>query len=468
MADQAGFLLSGDPVHSVDDYLLDRGGGQGAARADELGPQGVIDEVTRAGLRGRGGAGFPTGRKWATVAGRPGTHTYVVMNAAEGEPGTFKDRALLRHNPYQAVEGLAVAALAVGAREAFIGIKASFAEETARLTQAIDEFRAAGFGEHLPITGGQGPDEYLFGEETALLEVVEGEAPLPRLLPPFEHGLFATAPQLGWSAKAREPGHEHEHRSNPTLVNNVETLANVAHILAKGADWFRGTGTEQSPGTICVTIVGDVARPAVGEVEMGTPFGEALERVAGGPRRGGRCKAAFSGVANPVLPAGRFDVPLSYEAMESAGTGLGAGGFIVYDDTACMVAVAHTFSRFLYVESCGQCPPCKLGSAEITGAHWTRESGRGTEDDLDLIAGRLRTVTDGNRCFLAVEERQVVASILQAFPDEVAAHLAGGCPRPRPIPLPKLVDLRDGRAVYDERQARKQPDWTYADVATTA
>ncbi|HMC52037.1 MAG TPA: NADH-ubiquinone oxidoreductase-F iron-sulfur binding region domain-containing protein [Acidimicrobiales bacterium] len=457
----AGFLLPDEPVTSLSDYR-DLGGCRGLARAQEQGPELTIKEVRLAKLRGRGGGGFPTGQKWAAVREASGRHHYAVGNAAEGEPATFKDRAILRANPYQVVEGVAIAALAVGAREAFVGIKASFGPEREALTRAVQEMGAAGVLPGLTIAIAAGPDEYLFGEEKAMLEVIEGNDPLPRLLPPFLHGLFATAPQLGWEAHVPETGHVVGHETNPTLVNNCETLANVPHILARGAEWFRSLGTEESPGTIVCTIVGDVARPTVVELEMGTPLSGLIER-GGGPLPGRTLKAAFSGVANAVVRARDFGTPLTYEDMSGIGSGLGAAGFAVYDDTACMVEVARAFSRFLAVESCGQCPPCKLGSGQITAVLERLQAGRATEADVGRMGGSLRSVTDSNRCYLAVEEQVLVSSILQAFPEEVVAHLEAPCPLPRPILVPKVVSLEADQVVYDERQARKRPDWTYQD-----
>ncbi len=456
------FLLPSAPVTSLDEYLA-ADGGLGLAEAQKLGPAGTIEVIGRSGLRGRGGAGFPTGRKWSTVATAEGTHHYMVMNAAEGEPGTFKDRALLRANPYQVVEGLIIAAYAVGAVEAFIGIKASFEPESAALTRAVAEMQGAGICAECQITLVPGPDEYLFGEEKALLEVIEGRDPLPRLFPPYEHGLFATAPQSGWESTPREPGHPEQHESNPTLVNNVETLANVPVILARGADWFRGRGTEASPGHVVSTVVGDVVAPDVGEVELGTSLREVVDAIASGLPAGRQVKAVFSGVANPVLRGDHLDIPLSYEGFAAAGSGMGAAGFIVYDETACMVEVARAMSRFLYVESCGQCPPCKLGSEAVTVSLERIQAGAAAESDVAKIGSWLGKVTDGARCYLATQERQVVGSVLSAFPEEFAAHLEGPCPLPRPILVAKLVDLAGGVARYDERQARKQPDWTYAD-----
>jgi NADH:ubiquinone oxidoreductase subunit F (NADH-binding) len=314
-----------------------------------------------------------------------------------------------------------------------------------------------------PITLVAGPEEYLFGEEKALLEVIEGRDPLPRLFPPYEHGLFATAPQTGWESTPGEPGHPGRHESNPTLVNNVETLANVPVILARGPEWFRGRGTEASPGHVVCTVVGDVVAPDIGEVELGTSLREIIDAIASGMPAGRRVKAVFSGVANPVLRGDQLDIPLSYEGFQAAGSGMGAAGFIVYDETACMVEVARAMSRFLYVESCGQCPPCKLGSGEITEALQQIQAGNGAESDVAEIGSWLGKVTDGARCYLATQERQVVGSLLSAFPDEFAAHLEGPCPLPRPIQVAKLRDLTGGVARYDERQARKQPDWTYAE-----
>lgn len=457
------FLLPETPITSLDEYLADDIGGLGLRRAWEIGPSATIDEIGRAGLRGRGGGGFPTGRKWASIADQPGSQRYVVCNGAEGEPGTFKDRALMRANPYQLVEGILIAAYAVGAAGAFIALKASFEPELEAVTRAVQEMQAAGICTECPVTIVRGPEEYLFGEEKALLEVIEGRDPLPGLFPPYEHGLFATRPQMGWEAQALEPGRRGPQDSNPTLVNNVETLSNVPHILVRGSGWFRSMGTERSPGTLVCTVVGDVVSPGVAELEPGIPLGDVIQAAGGGLAPGRCAKAVFSGVANPVIIGDQLDVPLSWEGFEAIGSGMGAAGFIVYDDTACMIEVARSFSRFLYVESCGQCPPCKLGSGEITARLERIEAGVGTEADVDDIVAWLARVTDGNRCYLPVEERLVVESILRAFPEELAEHLDGrGCPLPRYLPLPKLIDLRDGKALYDERQARKLPDWTYA------
>lgn len=296
-----------------------------------------------------------------------------------------------------------------------------------------------------------------------MLEVIEGKPPLPRWFPPYEHGLFTSGPQEGWEAAGAAARGRGE-GPNPTLVNNVETLSNVPHILAKGADWFRSMGTTESPGTIVTTVVGDVVAPDVGEIELGTPLGAVIDAVGSGTTPGRTVKAVFSGVANAVVTADHLDVAVSYEGFSAIGSGMGAAGFIVCDDTACMVDTAYRLSRFLSIESCGQCPPCKIGSGQITTRLERLETGGGGDDDLAAIRGWLGRVTDGNRCYLAVEEQQLVSSILRAFPEEFVEHVElGACPRPGQRPIPKLLDLADGTATYDESFWHKRPDWTYDD-----
>jgi NADH-quinone oxidoreductase subunit F len=452
-------LLAGDPIRSLADYRA-AGGGEGLRAARALGPWRTAEEVTLSGLRGRGGGGFRTGRKWLSVleSSRDGERRFVVCNGAEGEPGTFKDRAILRHNPYQVVEGLAIAAFAVGATAAFLATKAAFAGEVAALQRALAEMTAAGLAGDVPISIVLGPDSYLFGEEKALLEVVEGEDPLPRRDPPYQHGLYASGPSSGWSARDDvDAGGE---AANPTVVNNLETLATVSHILGHSAEWYRELGTWDSPGTTVFTVVGDVARPGYAEVELGTSVREIIDRVGGGPLPGRRVKAVFSGVSNGALTADHLDVPATYEDLRAAGGGLGSAGFIVYDDTADMVAVARMFARFLHVESCGQCGACKTHSGAISEA-LARLEQRGDDADIEEIGARLRVVTDQNRCYVPVELQTVVASILRTFPEDFVAHLEGTPPPTRLYRLPKITDMVDGTVTYDPRIARKQPDWTY-------
>ena len=448
MSQLAGTILLADaPVSSIEAYL-DRGGGKARAAARDRTPDEVIEEIRRSGLRGRGGAGFPTGIKWRTVREDPCRTKFVACNAAEGEPGTFKDRWLLRANPYQVVEGLGIAAYAVGAERAFIGIKAGFQAEVQRLGDAMQEMAAHDLVGPVPMELVQGPDEYLFGEEKALLEVLEGSDPLPRVVPPWMEGLF------------RAPD-----SPNPTAVNNVETLANVPHILQRGAEWFRSFGTQDSPGTMLFTLCGDVRHPGVYELPMGFSLRELVYGVGGGPPPGREIKAIFPGASNTVISPEQFDTPLAFDAMGAVGTGLGSGGFVVFDDTACIVRATLAFSRFLYVESCGQCPACKHGTGAITELLERIDRGEGSETDVETILARALTVTDAQRCALPTGETLLAQSAVQVFGAEFAEHFGRGCPRPRDLLVPKIVDFDDrvGDFVYDERYARKRPDWTYAE-----
>jgi NADH:ubiquinone oxidoreductase subunit F (NADH-binding) len=459
-------LLPATPRGSLEEHRAG-GGGRALAVARELGPDGVLDALDAAGLRGRGGAGFPAGRKWRSVrAGGPAAgDRYVVVNGAEGEPGTFKDRPLLRANPYQVLEGLAVALAVVGAREGFVAVKASFTRELEVLERALTEASSAGMFGDVPVTLVAGPEEYLFGEEKALCEVIEGNDPMPRWLPPYLHGLFATTPQEGWSAAGTEPPREvpepGEVGSNPTLVTNAETLANVPLVLARGAEWYRGIGTAETPGPLLCTVVGDVLRPGVAEIEPGTPLGEVIERVGGGLAPGRAVKAVLSGVSSPAVGADALDAPVSYEGLAAAGGGLGSCGFIVYDDTRSMLSVARMVSRFLYVESCGQCRACKFGCGEVTRRLDGLARGDGELADLEVVGERLAGVTDQNRCFLGEEEQRVISSLLRRFPEDFVAPLEGA-PRLEDLPVPKIVDVDASGAVYDAAQMRKRPDWTYA------
>src|SRR6476619_6218161 len=271
-------------MQSLDDYLA-VGGGRALPAARGRGAAWVLDQLEQAGLRGRGGGGFPTAKKWRSVAnGGPELgDRYVVANGAEGEPGTFKDRPLMRTNPYQVLEGLSIAATVVRAREAFVAVKASFAPEIAALERALREMRDADRLCDVPVSLVGGPEEYLFGEEKAMLEVIEGNEPMPRWLPPYMHGLYATTPQAGWSAGVGPDDLDGSRTgSNPTLVTNVESLANVPLIIERGADWYRGIGTEQTPGPLICTVVGDVRHAGFGEVEPGTPLRAVIDRIGGG------------------------------------------------------------------------------------------------------------------------------------------------------------------------------------------
>ena len=447
-------LLEGTPVDSLREYES-RGGGQALRRLDEIGPDGVLAELETSGLRGRGGAGFPTATKWRSIAagGAEAGERFVVANGAEGEPGTFKDRALLRHDPYPLVEGVLVAARTVEARRAFIALKASFEVEAERVAVALAEVTSAGWAPGVQVDIVQGPDEYLFGEEKALLEVIEGEDPLPRMFPPYLYGLFTTNPQFGWSAGASGTDYRPD-GANPTLVNNIETLSTVPGIVRNGGDWHREFGTDESPGTIICTVSGDTVRHGVGEFELGTPASEVILQLGGGLPDGRALKYVLTGVSNPILRGEDVGTPLTYEHMEAAGSGLGTGGMIIYDDTTDPVELGLAVSRFLSVESCGQCPACKLGTLTITDI--LTEIGSATESRLFAqLSARLGNVADAARCFLPTQEQRVVASLVPDMRDPAMRSAW------RDLLVTKLVDLVDGRFVLDERQARKRPDWTY-------
>ncbi len=434
------FVLPTEPVVDVQEYLA-AGGGRGLQEAIRLGADATLEMIERAGLRGRGGAGFATARKWRSVRdGGPGRR-FVVVNAAEGEPATFKDRLLIRRDPYRVIEGAAIAALAVGAGTIYLATKRSYSREVRTLRDAAVAFTATGLLQQLSINIVEGPDDYLLGEEKALLEVIEGRDPLPRVLPPYELGLFASESPIGWESGSR-PVSGIASESNPTVVNNAETLAAAAHIMANGADWFRSMGTAGSPGTLIASVIGDVRRPGVHEVEMGTPFAE-LVALCGGALPGRSLKAAFSGVSNPVLTADAFDTPLTYEDFAAAGSGLGAAGFVVYDDTVNMASVALAMSAFLANESCGQCPPCKQGSLAITDHLAAICDGRADDRVLGALQALLASVTNANRCFLGAEEQIVVSSVFRAFPDDVAALLEHPGTALREITVPIHADIDD-------------------------
>ena len=465
-------VLPGRPVESLEDHV-DRGGGKGLDAARQVDAETLIAEVEASGLRGRGGAGFPTGTKWRTVAENRSAEltTTVVVNGAEGEPGTYKDRTLMAAHPYSVIEGALMAARAVAAGVVVFALKRSFTTVVERVRAAIAEVEAAGWSDGLTISVFEGPGEYLYGEETALLETIAGRQPFPRIAPPFRRGVVDVvgtdsdaASESGMSAPVEMADPADDTAAPPTLVDNVETLANVPRIIARGADWFRTEGTEKSPGTIVCTVTGMVRHHGVGEVLMGTPLREVIDEIGGGPLPGRRVKAVMSGVATGLLTGDLLDTPVSYEAMAEAGSGLGSGGFLVYDDTADITAVAAGASRFLAVESCGQCTPCKQDGL-ILAELWARLcANEATEADLAEITKRAATVADRARCYLATQHQVLASSILERFGDDVAAHLDGTAEAVEPALVAELVDISKGKATFDERHRDKQPDWTFDQI----
>ena len=335
----------------------------------------VLKELEDSGLRGRGGAGFSMGKK-ASFLPRGEMRKYLCCNADESEPGAFKDRELMQRNPHQLIEGIAIAALAADAGHAFIFIRGEYADQADILDDAVAEAYAAGYlgtnilGTHrdLELVVHRGAGAYICGEETALLDALEGKRGNPRLKPPFPavQGLYG----------------------GPTLINNVETLSNVPRIVANGAAWFRGYGTEQSPGTKVVSISGRVRRPGNYEVELGMQTRELIEGLAGGPLPGRELKAFFpGGSSSPVLTAAEgLDLPYSFEAMAEAGSMLGSGSIIVADDAVSIPRLALRTARFYHHESCGKCTPCREGTNWTTKMLERVVRGEATPMDLDIIA----------------------------------------------------------------------------------
>ena len=465
-------VLPPEPVLSLEEYLRRRGG-RGLENARQVEPEAIIDEIEASGLQGRGGAGFPAHRKWRTVRENRSAvlPTSVVVNGAEGEPGTFKDHTILRMDPYVVIEGALIAALAVGAERVVLGLKGRAGDVVARVRSALAEIEAAGWSPDITVTVHEGPDEYLYGEETALLESIDGRAPLPRLAPPFRRGVdemvesaddVGTGSGLSGHQEMAEPSNSTG--AAPALVSNVETFANVPGIIARGASWFRTEGTPDSPGTIVCTVSGSVRHAGVAEFLMGTPLREVIETVSGGPRAGRRIVGVLSGASNAIITADQLDAPVSYEGLAAAGGGLGSAGFIVIDDADDPVAVVAGISRFLAVESCGQCTACKLGGLALSDLLARLSRNDLPTNEVATVRERVDTVADGARCYLASQQEVVVGSLLDRFGDAVDAHVTGSAAPVEPMVVGELVAIHDGEAVVDVRHGDKQPDWTFDEV----
>ena len=465
-------VLHPKPIGSIDEYIRHLAGGQGLERARVLDPWDVIDIVESSGLRGRGGAGFPTGRKWRTVRENLSTSlpATVVVNAAEGEPGTFKDRTILRRNPYHVLEGALIAAHVCEAAQVVVALKRSFETEVARMRAAVDEVKDAGWAGAVDVIVFEGPDAYLYGEETALLETLDGRLPFPRISPPFRRGVTEVVETSvdvssgsGLSAHVEMAGPDHETSAPPALIDNVETLANVPRIIERGAEWFRSEGTHQSPGTIVCTITGEVERPDVGEVMLGTTLRQAIEEIGGGPKPGREIVAVLPGVSAAMVPAAALDTPLTYEDMAATGSGLGSGSYYVIDDSVDAVAAIAGVSRFLAIESCGQCTPCKVDGLALADLLARVARSDATERDLATLRKKVSTVADGARCSIGTQQQVVVNGLLEHFEDVVRDHVNDRRPPAEPLLVAELLDLHDGATEIDARHAQKQPDWTHGD-----
>ena len=434
------------PLEPVADLsaAIAAGCGKALAAARAAGGDAVLSTIIDSGLRGRGGAGFPTGSKWKSVVANkpPGEPLTVIVNAAEGEPGTWKDHAILRADPYRVLEGALIAALTVGADRVVVATKEAFTEEVARLRSAIDELAASDLPGGIALELVEGPSSYLFGEETGLLEVVEGRPPLPRVSVPWQQGVEV---------------------NEPTLINNVETLANVPAIVLHGPAWFREHGTEESPGTFVATLTGQVNTAGVVEVALGTTLRWLIEEAAGGVQ-GDHVIAVLNGSATAPIPVADLDTPLTYEDMKGIGSALGSASFIVLDDTTDVAAVAAGVARFLAVESCGQCTPCKTEGLGLAAVLDRIREGKPDPTDLEEVHDRLRRVVDRARCPLAGQQETVVGRLVELFPGSFTSHIEGRVPGSPRFPVLPVVGFAEGKAILDEHQLDKQPDWTYDDV----
>ncbi len=458
-------VLDENPCLSLDSYV-EQGGGEALRNARALQLPEVIELLKKSGLRGRGGAGFPTATKWQSVVdfGSASISTPVIVNAAEGEPSTFKDRTILRNNPYRVIEGALVACLVVGAEELIFAMKESFVQEWIRVETAFNELKSAGWLDALSVRLVAGPSSYLFGEETALLEVVNNRQPFPRVTPPWRRGLGEeeTGQHLSATAELATP---FDQGGAPALVNNVETFANVALILRHGAEWFREVGTQESPGTVVCTVIGDVLRCGVGEYPMGTPLSVAIAEISGGPLPGRKLVGMLPGASAALLNEQALTTELSHEAFKAAGSGLGSAGFYCIDDTFDPFILAHSASRFLSVESCGQCLPCKEDGLALTGLLGQLLDGTAPTDVDGQIAKRLGTVVNEARCSLATQQQVVIGSLIKLCATTIMKPPTIGekqtVPRESIVPL---LDIFEGKAIFDETFAQKQPDWSYAAV----
>jgi NADH-quinone oxidoreductase subunit F len=454
MAKQNHWLVPPSPFESYSAYLKATGD-SAVAKARKATPDAILAEVERSGLRGRGGGGFPTGTKWGTIQKHRCANRTVICNAAEGEPGTFKDRWLIRRNPYAVIEGMLIAAHVVQTTSLYVAIKESFRTEMERLHRVVEEFKSAGLLEGFSFRIVAGPEEYLFGEEKALLNVLEGQGPLPREphYPPYERGLGATVDS-----------------PNPALVNNVETFAHVPSIIRHGAESFRKLGTSDTPGTLLFTLSGDLEKPGVYEAEAGIPLRELFFRLGGGPRGPRSFKAALCGVSAGVIGPEKFETRADFGSLRMINSGLGSAGFILIDDEASMARVTQAVARFLYVESCNQCTACKHGLRTASGAvDELFDPKTATPDDYERALFGARSAPQGNRCFLPVGAAQVIPSLMSRFKPEFDAQLARPKSGPGRWRLPKIAEYDETarKFTYDLRQESKNPDWTYRDPQRT-
>jgi len=381
----------------------------------EMTPREVIEQVVTSGLRGRGGAGFPTGLKWTAVSKAAGEEKYIICNADEGDPGAFMDRSVLESDPQRVLEGMAIAGYAVGARRGYIYVRAEYPLAVKRLRTAIAQAERLGllgngifntpFNFEIKVRLGAGA--FVCGEETALIASIEGRLGRPRPRPPFpaEFGLWGC----------------------PTLINNVETFANIAPIIRKGGKWFAAIGTEKSKGTKVFALAGRVRNTGLIEVPMGTSLRDIVFNIGGGILEGRKFKAVQTGgPSGGCIPEQHLDMPVDYESLSQVGSIMGSGGMIVMDDSACMVDVAKFFMDFCVSESCGKCAPCRVGTAQIHHLLHKITRGAATEADLTELEALCDLVRSTSLCGLGQTSPNPVMSTLRYFRDEYLAHITEG------------------------------------------
>ena len=400
-----------DP-EKIDDYISRDGYKALMTALLEMTPNGVIHRITESGLRGRGGGGYPTGLKWSTVSKATGDIKYVVCNGDEGDPGAFMDRSVMEGDPHRVIEGMAIAAYAVGASKGFIYVRAEYPVAVSRLTTAIREARRRGllgngigntqFSFDIEIRLGAGA--FVCGEETALLASIEGRRGTPKPRPPYPavSGLWG----------------------KPTLINNVETYANIAPIVRNGGKWFFNMGSERSKGTKVFALTGRISHTGLIEVPLGIKLREIIEEIGGGVPGGHKLKAVQTGgPSGGCIPADMLGLGVSYDALMAAGSIMGSGGMIVMDDTSCMVNVARFFIEFCMTESCGKCIPCRAGTAQLHTLLTRICTGSATLADLEMIEELCDTVKSASLCGLGQTAPNPVLSTLKYFRHEYIEHI---------------------------------------------
>ena len=400
-----------DP-ESIDDYLA-AGGYKAIEKVlSSMSPQEVIDEVTKSGLRGRGGAGFPTGVKWNFARKSPGSQKYIICNADEGDPGAFMDRSVLESDPHSVLEGMLIAGYAIGASEGYIYVRAEYPLALRRLEIALAQTRERGFiGEtilgysfNFNIRIRQGAGAFVCGEETALIMSIEGRRGMPRFRPPFPA-------QVGLWGK-------------PTNINNVETFANVSWIILHGADAYNKYGTEKSKGTKVFALAGKIARGGLVEVPMGITLKEIVFDIGGGTSSGLEFKAIqIGGPSGGIIPASLADTPVDYESVTKTGAIMGSGGLIVMDETACVVDVTKFFLNFTQNESCGKCPFCRIGTLRMLEILERISNGEGKEGDLELLEELAESIKRASLCGLGQTAPNPVLTTIRYFRSEYEAHI---------------------------------------------